>query len=156
MFLRLLHWITAHRPTRRIEAEDGALYLLRIKLWGWMPGDRKKYRFSAYLHRFFLPDLDRALHNHPWRWSVSFILWGGYDEERLVEGHVITRRVRPFTLNWLGPNDFHRVMRLRGRETWTLFFAGPKYKGWGFLEEGRFIPYAERFKQRGIEREVTA
>lgn len=150
MLLYLLNWIARNRPTRRIEAENGALYLLRVKLWGWMPGDTKKYRTSAYLHRFHLPDMDRALHNHPWRWSVSLILWGGYDEERMVRGKAITRRVRPFRLNWLSPHDFHRVTRLHGKETWTLFIAGRKYKGWGFLEGSRFIPYHERFKERGI------
>ena len=41
------------------------------------------------LHRIHRPDADAHLHNHPWRTCRSFILSGGYTEERLVDGEVV-------------------------------------------------------------------
>jgi len=152
MILKLLNWIASFRPVRRIEDEHGDLYLLRIKLWGWMPGTTKHHRWSGYLHHFMRPDQDRALHNHPWKWSFSIILAGGYVEERQMEdGRIDTRYLRPGTINILGPENFHRITELHGKETWTLFIAGPKYKSWGFLDAERgFVGYRDRFAERGI------
>jgi len=109
---------------------SGALYLWpeeaqpRLR---WLP-------FTVYLHEFVRPDEDRDLHNHPWHLSLSLVLSGGYEEERLTEGGVLCRRLRPGHLNVLRRDDFHRVVRLRGRSTWTLFVSG-RYAGpWGFRD----------------------
>src|SRR4051812_13096994 len=34
--------------------------------------------WRMYLHRFWAGDLE--LHDHPWKWSFSLILWGSYTE----------------------------------------------------------------------------
>lgn len=142
--IRFLNWLASRLPTRRIESREGDLYLSRTRIYGWMPWDDKPYPFSIYLHRFHRPDLDMALHNHPWKWSFSFVLAGGYFEQRLIGGVKVMRRVRPFTFNFLGVKSFHRVDRLCGKETWTLFIAGPKFKSWGFLDEDRgFVEWRE-------------
>lgn len=151
MIPAFLRWLVGKLQQREITAEGEELYLLRSKLRGWMPGDQKKYWWSLYLHRFFLPDLDRALHNHPWRWAVSLVLSGGYTEERrLADGRVITRRLGPLSVNLLRHDSFHRIAELHG-EPWTLFLVGPKVSTWGFLEGGKYIPWRDRLRARGIE-----
>lgn len=152
MHTLILNWLAARLLVRIIRNEEGAPYLLRLRLRGWMPTDPRPFRWSAYLHKFLLPDLDRALHNHPWKWSFSLVLAGGYTEQRLArDGRIVTRRLRPGMVNILGPKSFHRVTELHGAETWTLFVAGPKFKDWGFLDKARgFISHRARFAERGI------
>ncbi len=119
---------------------DGEPYLTRVvfpRIFGVRP----------LLHRFHRGDGDRALHNHPWTWSLSIILRGSYTEERL-EGHVnmagkqvaITKERRVRWFNWLTHKDFHRVATLHG-DVWTLFLSGPRRQDWGFLENGETTPH---------------
>ncbi len=39
-------------------------------------------RWHLYLHHMHAPDADECLHDHPWPWGLSFVLLGGYLEER--------------------------------------------------------------------------
>jgi hypothetical protein len=108
-------------------------------------------------------NLDDAPHSHPWPWSISLVLWGGYTEERIhVEDEsdpnsvqstdVVRRRVWPLTLNVFGPGDYHNVTKLHGRETWSLFLTGPKAMSWGFWVFGRgHVEWRARLKERGID-----
>lgn len=132
-------------PSRVREIEvDGDKYLLRFYLKHSSP------RFPGlYLHHFYRGDQDRDLHNHPWTKSVSFILTGGYAEERLPEEqkdkprYKVSRRiVGPGSLNVIKANDFHRV-DLIGRSTWTLFTSGKKVKDWGFMlrDTGEYVDH---------------
>ncbi len=100
--------------------------------------------WGLYLHRFHRGDMDRELHNHPWSWSVSLILAGGYLEERR-EGLSVTQRVlSPGRLNFIGGDTFHRVDLLE-QDAWTLFLVGPKTQSWGFWDRatGFFTPWRE-------------
>jgi hypothetical protein len=91
----------------------------------------------------FSHDKDRLLHNHPWEWSWSLVIRGGYVEDRReIDGPVRRRRLWPGMINVLGPRTFHRITDLKGAETWTFFRAGKKNAGWGFLGDGdEFIPH---------------
>ena len=116
---------------------------------------QKQTRTNLYLHRFFRGDSDEAPHSHPWPWSVSLVLWGGYTEERLIEvdgiKYLKTRRIWPLTLNVFRPGDYHRVVKLRGSQTWTLFLTGLKSESWGFWVFGRgHVEWRARLKERGI------
>jgi hypothetical protein len=92
-----------------------------------------KKPWGLYIHRFHRGDDERELHNHPWKWAVSFILSGGYREERRFGDEVFVRRILPGTVNVILADDFHRVDLLPGQEdAWSLFLVGPKFKGWGF------------------------
>jgi len=106
---------------------------------------------NIYVHRFHRSDDDSALHNHPWRWSVSFILAGGYTEERRDDtdpgdgyGRVVTREVRPGSVNVIRDSDFHRVDLLE-HDAWSIFVAGPKSGSWGFWDRwtGEYLPWRE-------------
>jgi hypothetical protein len=102
---------------------------------------------SVYLHYFHRGDEDASLHNHPWRRSYSLILTNGYREERWDSKTktVITRTLRPGSINRIMADDFHRVELLDPtRGAWTLFFTGSRVKEpWGFWWPGvhDFIPH---------------
>ncbi len=153
MILKFFYWLGRVRPSRMIPREGGGNYLFRVKIRGWMPGDTRSYRWSLYLHKFYSHDVDLACHNHPWRWSVSLPIFGGYIEERIDEnGFKVTRRVRPLVPNFFGRRTFHRIAMLHGPEVWTMFLCGPKFQGWGFWDFKRgFIPWRDRLRERGIK-----
>lgn len=161
MIPRFLNWLSLRLPGRAIRTREGRIYLARFRLFGEIglpkPGEIKPARgarLSAFLHRFMLPDPDRSLHSHPWRFGVSLVLWGGYTEERVVgwkcgmdepcfAGCAIVKRIRrrPFTLNFFTPNTLHRIVELHGSQTWSLFIAGPKWASWGFLTDEGMVSH---------------
>lgn len=93
----------------------------------------KSRPFDLYLHRFHRGDDDQALHNHPWSWAVSLILSGGYTEERRVGDKVERRIFRPFSINIIRGDDYHRV-DLLDHDCWSLFLVGPKVSTWYFWD----------------------
>lgn len=147
-------WLITTFPGRaKLIEVDGKPYLHRfyIKHNGRLPG--------IYLHHFHQSDPDRDLHNHPWRWSFSLILTGGYFEERLVEagpyrkigpqmsayGYLkkttLDRKAPGF--NYITGDTFHRVvLKDLKNGAWTIFCSGPEVKDWGFMTiAGTFIPH---------------
>jgi len=127
---RFLLWLTARLPAREIRGEHSEPYLERYSLGGL-------FGWRVYLHRFLASDPDRGLHDHPWGWSVSLILAGGYSEVR--DGAL--RRLFPGQVNLIRGHDFHRILLDEGDEAWTLFLHGPRVKGWGFRRNGEYRPY---------------
>ena len=119
---------------------------------------------GAFLHMFHRSDSDRELHNHPWDGAYAFVLSGGYLEQRIprVGAPLEHRFVRPFSLNRLDGECFHRVT-LASNHCWTIFIAGkkkrraPREAGWGFidLESGQYEDAAERERRmRQARRDV--
>jgi hypothetical protein len=122
---RLLYWL-AGRLHCRIISDDGAPYLERYYL-------ATLFGVRFYLHRFVGDDPARGLHDHPWPWALSLILFGRYLEETRSG----TRLVR--WVNWLTGDSFHRVLLIDRRPVWTLFAHRAAYvKPWGFLKGGSF------------------
>lgn len=120
----VLEWITDRLPLPRIIFDRAGLtpYLSRWYLYGGPRSSDGKPVFNQwgtkrhgvtvtdrtgplaiYLHRFHRGDDDAELHNHPWTFSVSFVLAGGYVEERRV-----ARTVRCIGCGAI------RIRRLRG------------------------------------------
>ena len=79
--VKFLYWLTARLPCRIINGPNGEPYLERyflfslFSLFGW----------TAYIHRFVDNDPNRGLHDHPWAWSCSLVLAGGYHELRATD-----------------------------------------------------------------------
>lgn len=120
---RLLYWITGRLPCRII-SDDDQPYLERYYV-ATVLGVR------LYLHRFVGDDPARGLHDHPWPWAVSLILFGRYLEETR-SGMRLVRWV-----NFLSGDSFHRVLLVGGRPVWSLFAHRARYvKAWGFLRAG--------------------
>lgn len=143
---RALERVGSLLETRVIPGELGP-YLSKHLIYESDPG---KESWRAHLHRFHRSDADDALHNHPWRWGLSVVLVGGYDEDRVdAVGRVRRRRVRPGTINFVGPGTFHRVELYDG-ECWTLFLSGRIVQTWGFLVDKGFVHYKKYLRQRGL------
>lgn len=135
--------ISKHLPLRRIDGKED-LYLERYYILGRDPSSFENLKpimdflpFTVFLHHFLRPDADIELHNHPWDLSYSYILSGGYIEERLKnENHAqvkVWHHLKPGHLNKIAANDFHNIRELKG-DTWTIFIAGKKIQSWGFLD----------------------
>ncbi len=150
----LLTWLESKLPKTTITI-NGKPYLTRCYLFG-----KDRAWGNIYLHHFHSSDQGEELHNHPWAWGLSIILAGGYVEERTTNdedgawvwssdpetpfyapGHTLSfaapiekRDVRPGRINIISPNDFHRVdLKDEQAGAWSIFFAGPRTKSWGFL-----------------------
>lgn len=108
---------------------DGQLREDDTSGWGKLP-------FHLFLHRFHRSDDDGALHNHPWKWAVSFILAGGYLEEYREGDEVLRRHVKPLRFNFLTKDSYHRVDLVNG-EAWSLFLVGPTIDTWYFWDRNR-------------------
>jgi hypothetical protein len=107
---------------------------------------------SIYLHYFHRGDEDWALHNHPWKISLSLILTNGYVEERWVKNGIRKRKIRPGSFNIIRWSDFHRVELNRpDRGAWTLFITGPRVQeDWGFWHPKmpQFVPWQQFTRSR--------
>lgn len=129
---RALYKLTAYLPCRIIRGFANEPYLERYKFASLGP-------VRVFIHRFVASDPDRGIHDHPWDWSFSLVLTGGYNEVRMMRRgdptSVIQRRIRPFTVNIIRGHDFHRIVLPEGRTAWSMFFHGPRTKRWGFLEQ---------------------
>ena len=108
--------------------KDGISYLTRYFIFF-----KDRMSGNIFIHHFHRSDMDMGeggfglLHSHPFP-GLSFIIYGGYKEERRAkDGSVFTRIVKPFTFNYLSKKDFHRVDLLKD-EAWSIFFTGPRSK----------------------------
>ena len=109
---------------------DGTPYLERYFAAGWSPTNKRSGP-AIFLHHFVASDPEVAVHSHPWGWSASLILAGGYREERCDGGSFVVREYGPGDVNVLKADDRHRI-DLLGPDCWTLFLAGNFEKSWGF------------------------
>jgi hypothetical protein len=145
-------------PSITIPKLDGGPYLTRwyVFLRDWVFG-------NIFIHFFHSSDLDQEdgiylLHNHPFRWSFSFVLTNGYFEwRRTDDGLYYCRYVKPFSFNFISNKVFHRVELLPGKEdkgVWTIFFTGwrPKNSSWGFWNPitGIYKDYKEQFPKKAV------
>jgi quercetin dioxygenase-like cupin family protein len=127
-------WCQALARTLRMQRidRDGTPYLERYFVVGWSPHNRQPAGSSVFLHHFVASDSAVSVHSHPWNWSASLILAGGYREERCDgNGSVSTKEFRPGDVNIIKADDKHRI-DLLSKDCWTLFLAGTFEKPWGF------------------------
>lgn len=150
--------ITKIFPLRRISGRDGD-YLHRWYIAGhvpeWVSGDGLLawLPFTIYVHRFLRADADRETHNHPWTWSRSIIIFGGYIEERLTKDGPILIDRKPGDSHEIKHNTFHRVARLYEDDAWTIFITGPRRGSWGFMTKHGFVNWETFIKAREQDNE---
>lgn len=129
----------------RLMRKDGLLFLDRF---GW------ECRWGGiFIHHIAAPDPGQDLHSHPWPFG-SFILKGGYSEERLSShnvaltvAHCSPKGQRGFLQerkrwSWklFRLTDCHTITEVHG-DTWTLLFRGPKQQEWGFMTPNGFVSH---------------
>lgn len=110
----------------------------------------KNQYFSLYLHRFLRSDRD-DMHDHPWNFW-TYIISGVYYEYTPkgvnYRSTLFNRLVRRQA------TDLHKVVLARHyslkeiREApFTICLCGKRRKGWGFLKEGKIIPWKDYLKE---------
>lgn len=109
---------------------------------------------NIFVHHFHRSDMDIGenglglLHSHPFERSVSFVLSGGYREERrAADGTIYTKLVKPFSFNFISKKDFHRVDLLNEKDgAWSIFFTGSRRNNsWQFWDRttNQFIDWKD-------------
>lgn len=138
------------------------LYMERFWLFNPYPsraeGDRRKALGlprktsifpSIRLHKIHRKDTDDHPHDHPWE-ARTIILRNPYIEERLVQGSwmfeadrkdIIMRR--PGDTARIRFGEYHKIVSVPKEGVWTMFITW-KFQGtWGFLVDGKKVPYKE-------------
>lgn len=145
----LIRRAAARTPYFDIHDKDGTLYMRRwwlLPRWcldfdpergypmpkAWMP-------FSIRLHHIVRPDADRDLHDHPFNFR-SLVLEGMYYELGTSGWH---RRVEAGTTYRAPATRWHRIDGVSDGGAWTLFVMGRRINDWGFLVNGRKVPWRE-------------
>lgn len=157
-------------PYTRITSADGSqVYMHRYWLFNPYPADSSgnrpwwQFPISIRLHQIMREDDDRDLHDHPWN-ARTFILRGWYEEKRpthefdhlielpegakLVEVLELLKREAGDTAA-LRFGEYHRITEVSDGGVWTLFVTG-RYRGtWGFLVNGKKVPWREYLLAKG-------
>jgi hypothetical protein len=147
MVARALQGLAALLEPPRVYHGATGPYLSR---WTLLDGG---HRWRLYLHFFHRSDEDRDLHTHPWWWAIALQLAGGYREERLVGGQIVTRVHAPGSVVVLRSETAHRVDLLDARGSWSVILVGPRIASWGFVDRdtGAFTAWREALRRKGIE-----
>lgn len=110
----------------------GVTFLLRLHLFQtpWC---------SLMLHWFNYPDPQPDMHDHPVN-LLSFVVRGGYEEEREIDGKTVKRQVKWW--NFIRATDRHRIVKLNG-PTITLVLAGKVVRKWGFWTKDGWVSWRD-------------
>lgn len=118
--------------------------------WSWLP--------SIRVHHIMEPDDDGHMHDHPWN-ARTIVMRGGYEEERprvwqsvLWSKPPDTARERFIrTAGYTGRvlfGEYHRISAVSHGGVYTLWFTW-RYRGtWGFLVNGKKVPYRTYLAER--------
>lgn len=134
-----------HAPYLKLFRPSGEKYLTRWKL-------ANNRLFRIYLHKLDGPDPDRHLHNHPWN-AMVIILRGGYEQRELHLLSGTAWRTATTSVRWINRLGvyYHKITTIKPG-TWTLVLGGPVHRHWGFLVEGKHVPWEDyvRDYQKGV------
>lgn len=102
--------------------------------------------FAIRVHHILRQDLADHPHDHPWN-ARTVGLKNGYTERRReVRGVWIdykTNVLRPGDTATINFGEFHKITHVAPGGAWTLFITGKYIGTWGFLVNGRKIPWRE-------------
>lgn len=169
-------WLIARAqrtPYTNITSRDGTdVYMVRLWLFnpypndgdtaGWEKWNRswRRHLPSARIHHIRRADEDAHLHDHPWN-ARTIVLRNWYREHRICSyeagggfeldhtGRVRHRfeRLRGYTGRLLF-GQYHRISEVATGGVWTLFITWKKQGTWGFLVDGKKVPWR---KYLGLE-----
>lgn len=134
--------------THITSADEEDIYMGRWWLFNPYPSERnaepeKRSRLrqalpSVRIHWIRRPDQDRHRHTHPWT-ARTIILQGWYLEDR-EDGIQMRRTGHTGTLTFGTP---HRISEVSDGGVWTLFITYRKLGSWGFVVDGKVVPWRE-------------
>lgn len=101
--------------------------------WPWLP--------SVRIHIIMRADGDRHLHDHPWN-ARTIVLENWYREERIEIPGGKYLRGRGYTGRLLF-GQYHRIAEVADGGVMTMFFTWRKRGTWGFLVDGKKVPWRE-------------
>lgn len=109
------------------------------KRWEWLP--------SIRVHHILRADLARHPHDHPWN-ARTIILGPYYKERRLlcnlntgpIYEYFTRKRGQTATINF---GEYHAIDEVPEGGVWTLFITFKFMGGWGFLVDGKKMPWRE-------------
>lgn len=99
---------------------------------------------GIYLHHFLGDDWAVDPHDHPRRF-ISIGLKGWYFED-VFTGDGTLHETRLFEAPWFRSfpaEHLHRVRAADCGDVWTLVIVLPKSRGWGFVQNGQWVPFRE-------------
>lgn len=99
---------------------------------------------ALYLHHFLGDDWSIDPHDHPRRF-VSIGLKGWYHEDLFDSAGqpVSSKKYQAPWFRTFPASHIHRVRAAECGNVWTLVFVFPKSRDWGFIREGKWIPFRE-------------
>lgn len=110
-----------------------------VSLWrrpiAWL---LQRFDIAVRIHHIVRSDNDRAYHDHPWHY-LTIILRGQYYEVT-PDGE---RWWKQGQWRFARANSWHRLVVLSHYGAWTLFITFRKRQGWGFLVDGKKVPWRE-------------
>ena len=137
-------------PGTRSRKANGHVDVPKAFLIRWFVIPKNRW-VNVYLHKFIRDDEDRALHDHPFLFSISCLVLGSYYEVTMNAGGVRKRTMYSAgSVRLIGPWKAHRIelttsvveRSLGGGQVlwnrpkripcWSLFITGPKVRTWGF------------------------
>lgn len=107
--------------------------------------------FNIYVHQFVRSDDDRAHHDHPWLFNISWLIDGEYIEHTITAGGALVRTHRkagdwkfrwgraPHRVELIGQEgDPPDVPFIEAAPCWTVFIISLVVRQWGFycMERG--------------------
>ncbi len=123
-------------PYRR-DADDNAM----PARWRWLP--------SVRVHHIMRADEDRHLHDHPWN-ARTIVLRGYYVEQRPQDDAGTWNVLFAGDTGRLLFGQYHRIDEVSPGGVWTLFFTW-RYRGtWGFLVDGKKVPWKTYLRVKGL------
>ena len=120
---------------------------LETTKYPWLP--------SVRIHHILRADTARDLHDHPWN-ARTIILKGDYVERRRVGMYDML--MAPITKEYLRlPGDtatinygqYHSIDYVSKGGVYTMFFTWKYMGGWGFLVNGKKIPWRQYEEANG-------
>lgn len=127
-------------------SEIGSMNVIKKK-YSWLP--------SIRIHHILREDVAPDLHDHPWN-ARTIILKGDYVERRRVPGRgsytLLDGIEYPVTIELLRSTgdtatinfgEYHAIDEVSKGGVWTLFFTWEYMGTWGFLVNGKKVPWRE-------------
>lgn len=151
-------------PTHRPERSTAAGYRWALFSWFEVPDSDHRDRvylrrlrviqtpwFGMYVHWIFLPDRDRALHDHPWPF-VSWVIRGGYTERVRTKTSEASRTWSRWSAHRMRSRDAHSIDLIEPG-TVTLVLVGRRCREWGFWTSRGWVPWRQyvALRRLGLE-----